>query len=630
MNYFEYLNKLSSGTNRDNFPKVRVNNNNTNPFMPLFGDAYSVRYNGMPIFSKATKTDIENVDYTKLTHTNEEAEQPQELSPLEYVLKNFFSIEAVKKLADSNADGELSVKELKEYVKELAGKDGNLEDISLEDFEAVLKENNIDLDKILEELASETETPVETPDEPSSAVDETTTSAPVEVVPASVSSNSGNSYNVSTSKEKTLDEMSMDELETERTSRASNVTEKQKAVNAVHNGENEKVKAAKKCADVARAEYEKAIKEDAGAKKFAKLILTNNSNIEKNRQKLDKNAVEINNKEVEIANMETSLEGLKGNLAALKTSLSSIPALSGKPEDKEKDAKIKSRKSELEKQISSKTKEISKQEHKLAGLKKSLEKLQKEKENLEKEKQSLNTEKTKLDELVKQNCSEVTKAKLDAFNRAKQNVEDVKSRELQTAKSELQDAQGKLKEVDVKIAEVKNTPKKFTFNELDIESIPADVRKRLGAKIAKLPDGTEVLTFNYTKLDQMKKEFTDKIPEFQRIAGEMGLTFVISDGSRSVAESNAARARKGNSVAKGGSSPHNYGVAIDIALYKDGKQVSGTQFNEFARRVKAETGVTWGGDWGSFGRKYETQHFELANWRSKYKNQDNLIYNHVA
>ena len=245
-------------------------------------------------------------------------------------------------------------------------------------------------------------------------------------------------------------------------------------------------------------------------------------------------------------------------------------------------------------------------------------------------------EKSKLDEQVKKNCSEATKGKLEAFNKAQQNVDKVKTQELTKAKSELKTAQDSVKEVDKKITETKNREIKSSAKaasnttNLNIENIPASVRKRLGGKISQLSDGTQVLTFNYTKLDQMQPEFVAKIPEFQRVADEMGYTFVISDGSRSVAESNAARARKGTFVAKGGSSPHNYGVAIDIALYKDGKAVSGNQFKEYANRVKTEAGITWGGDWGSYGQKYETQHFELADWKAKYKNPQNLIQHHLA
>lgn len=102
-------------------------------------------------------------------------------------------------------------------------------------------------------------------------------------------------------------------------------------------------------------------------------------------------------------------------------------------------------------------------------------------------------------------------------------------------------------------------------------------------------------------------------------------TLVYSDVTRAVAASNAGRARKGSLVARGGESPHNYGTAADIILYKDGKavDVNSALQTRFAQRVKELSGgtITWGGDWQ---KKGERRHFELTGWR-KYKNPSHLV-----
>ncbi len=644
MNYYEFLNKQLETPQGQQIGQNKIKQPPSGK-EPLFNnDTPSVKLDGKPIFSKADKTEVNEINFDKLVSEEAVTDDNQKFSALEFVLKTFLSIDKIKSLADKNGDGKLTVEEAKAYITELAGKDGNLEDISLEDFEAILKENNINLEELNNEAYE-----INTEDTQSSNYNSgqtgesqginTTQSAATQ--PAQTSGGaSKTSVAASTSnaspQAKTIDNMSLSELQTEKTNRENTLKEKQSAVNAVNNESNEKVKSAKTAADKAKAEYEKAINEDNGAKKFAKQILNNNSKIEKNQAALDKNDTEITKKEGEISNQQSTLENLKSGLAALTDALSSLPAPTGKPEDKDKDAKIKAKKDELQKNIATKKNEVSKNEKQLEKLKKELDKLKDNKTKLEADKKSLLDEKSKLDEQVKKNCSEATKGKLEAFNKAQQNVDRVKTQELTSTKTELKTAQDAVKEVDKKITEAKNREIKSSAKaaanttDLNVENIPASVRKQLGGKVNKLSDGTEVLTFNYTKLDQMQPEFVAKIPEFQRIADEMGYTFVISDGSRSVAESNAARARKGNFVAKGGSSPHNYGVAIDIALYKDGKAVSGTKFNEYANRVKTETGVTWGGDWGSYGKKYETQHFELADWKGKYKNPQNLIQHHLA
>lgn len=96
-----------------------------------------------------------------------------------------------------------------------------------------------------------------------------------------------------------------------------------------------------------------------------------------------------------------------------------------------------------------------------------------------------------------------------------------------------------------------------------------------------------------------------------------GIPILITQGMRTIAEQNAlyaqGRTRKGDIVtnAPGGSSYHNYGLAIDFALLlPDGKSVSWdinrdgdndkvADWQEVAQVAK-KLGFEWGGDWSSF------------------------------
>lgn len=96
-----------------------------------------------------------------------------------------------------------------------------------------------------------------------------------------------------------------------------------------------------------------------------------------------------------------------------------------------------------------------------------------------------------------------------------------------------------------------------------------------------------------------------------------GIPILITQGMRTIAEQNAlyaqGRTRKGSIVtnARGGSSYHNYGLAIDFALLlPDGKSVSWdinrdgdgdkiADWQEVAQEAK-KLGFEWGGDWSSF------------------------------
>ncbi|CAM4424298.1 M15 family metallopeptidase [Paenibacillus typhae] len=105
-----------------------------------------------------------------------------------------------------------------------------------------------------------------------------------------------------------------------------------------------------------------------------------------------------------------------------------------------------------------------------------------------------------------------------------------------------------------------------------------------------------------------------------------GIPIVITQGMRTIAEQNTlyaqGRTKPGNIVtnARGGSSYHNYGLAIDFALLlPDGKTVSWdtsrdgnndklADWQQVAQEAK-KLGFAWGGDWTSFK---DYSHLEMS------------------
>lgn len=87
-----------------------------------------------------------------------------------------------------------------------------------------------------------------------------------------------------------------------------------------------------------------------------------------------------------------------------------------------------------------------------------------------------------------------------------------------------------------------------------------------------------------------------------------GLTVSVLSGTRTYAEQDALfKQRPKVTNARGGQSNHNFGVAIDIGLFKGGKYLTGNSnaetklYIQCAAAVKlAVSHVTWGGDWRSF------------------------------
>ena len=643
---------------------------------------------GSTIFSIASSDELKNVDYENLVSDETKAK-----NGMGAVLKDFFSFESVRKAADTDGDGKLSADEARAFLEKTSAKDGDSGSLSTDDLQAVIDENNIDLEKAFNQFKSaytEGEIPsaekqdVQTPQDIQSPQDVQTPQENVQTNDAAVNEfpqNQNNDSAVSTIQdlvsgmniptydsspasqgsysptyssesyssasapvEKTIDSMSLDELQVEKSKRETTLKEKQDALNAVSNGNNEKIKAAKKEADEAKKSYQDALANDSELKKTKsdEKVLKVMNEIDQKQAELDDTDVKINEKEVEISNQEdlitslnaeqevltSSQSSMENALSDLKASLSKVGNPTGKEEDKAKDAEINNKKKQLgdkisakqkeisqkKKEISDKNKEIKEANKKLENLKKNLESLTENKTKLEEKLSKLNEDKAKLEEEISKKCSKDTKDKMDAYNKAVKNVETVKSEELSTAKAARTEALTSLKQVNTKISEVKN--RKVT-EDLNIEGIPAKYRNSISEKT--LPNGTKVLTFGYTNYKDLQPELQEQIGIFTQVAAEKGYTFVISDGFRSKAESDRARAIKGNMVAPGGKSPHNYGAAFDCGLYKDGKEVGNRkEWEDFASEVKKRTNnqITWGGDFKS--KPYEVWHFECKDWK-KYR-----------
>ena len=675
MNYLEFLTKKAEAAKTGkNEPSTETSEVKQNEGTSLFGEEVTEIKNddGSSVFSLADEEQLQNIDYDKIVSK----EQPEESNTLTSVLRDFFSFDAVKTEADTDGDGEISAQEAKDYVSKLAAKDGDATTLSMNDFDAVIKEKEIDLEVAFNQFTQQTETETQLPETSQPETEEQTSQISDDVsssIPTDYSSNgsysesitdrpsSGNSsysYSEQSTPSNPLDSMSLEQLQSEKATREAKVKEKQADVNAVNNGTNAKVKAAKDEKDKAETAYKEAVKNDPNVKKGTdKDFEKNLENINKNQTKLDENAVKITDKEAEITNQEETIKSLTSEfetlnseyesfnkqLSSLQDSLSKAGTPTGKEEDKDKDAQIKAKKEEINTKISEKNKEIKEKKKeieakdkevkaankKLETLKKDLEKLNTEKTKLEEEKTKLNEEKTAIEATIKETCTAETKAKMEAYNKAVKNIETVKASELSTAKAALTEAQEAVSEVNTKIAETKKSQALSKLSDtpiMDLSSIPESFRKKYGVTEKTLPDGTKVLACSWSRFNKCQKEWIELQQPMLRAASDLGLTLVYSDTERTVAESNAGRARKGALVCKGGESPHNYGVASDIVLFKDGKAVgvdSDLQ-TAFAQKAKeySNNRIEWGGDWR---KKGERHHFEVRGWQSKYKNPSNLV-----
>jgi peptidoglycan L-alanyl-D-glutamate endopeptidase CwlK len=98
-------------------------------------------------------------------------------------------------------------------------------------------------------------------------------------------------------------------------------------------------------------------------------------------------------------------------------------------------------------------------------------------------------------------------------------------------------------------------------------------------------------------------------------AGEKGIDLRVVSGYRSLEHQQRlyekGRTRKGNIVtnAPAGFSYHNYGFAVDVCEFVDGKPHWGSKHWDTIGRMGKKHGLVWGGDWKSLVDK---PHFQLS------------------
>ncbi len=148
----------------------------------------------------------------------------------------------------------------------------------------------------------------------------------------------------------------------------------------------------------------------------------------------------------------------------------------------------------------------------------------------------------------------------------------------------------------------------------------------------KFDDRTEK---NLSTLDpKAQAKFRAFIEEAQAIAAKENTKYIAIGGSRTWAQQeeiySIGRTKPGKKVtnARGGYSNHNFGIALDFGVFRDGKYLDekypylAAHVHKQVGKIAKKHGLEWGGDWKSF---VDMPHFEvytglnMAQKRDKYK-----------
>jgi len=153
------------------------------------------------------------------------------------------------------------------------------------------------------------------------------------------------------------------------------------------------------------------------------------------------------------------------------------------------------------------------------------------------------------------------------------------------------------------------------------------INSKLTVNSEEIKPGYYIKKLNGVNIQGLQPQMKDALIKMNEKATELGYDLVISSAYRSHEQQKNLKKEKPKLAAGLYKSAHEYGVAIDLGLYKNGKKVSVDQVKEFAHYGEA-LGLTWGGRWK---KPYEPWHFNINNWQNLTEVRDEYrSLNHLA
>ncbi len=383
-----------------------------------------------------------------------EGEEGSEETMLTDFLNELFEDETIKGILDTDESGDLSQEEIGAFLDTIKGFDGDEENISLEDVIGALQ-------------AIQDETFTLTPEDEETEIEEIEETEQPQSTPQSngVSGSNGGSYggggvsgaaNNAGVQEKTLDNMSKEELNSELQTAKGQLSEKQDVLNSLLDGSDSQLQSLQDAIDTAYDAYQEQLKlvdEDLAEK------------VDELKESIDAKQEEINEKDLEIAEQETTVsdaetaynnavssrENLEATLAALKSTDTSNMS-------SDKSAQVSANISELEGKVEDAKKAETTAKEAWDKAQEKLEKLQEERDELETGEgglNELNEEMTELEAIIAEKYPEIQEY-MDAYNDAKDEYTEYKDTAVASAKADVQEAQKYVDEVNTAITNFDN------------------------------------------------------------------------------------------------------------------------------------------------------------------------------
>lgn len=531
--------------------------------------------------------------------------------------------EIIEKL-DSDKSGDLNKEEIQEFVKNINAIDADNEDYDKNNLS--LKEIFDGIIKIAKDEYGKEETEVNSLNEAyvneNNMIPEGNSWTPAytnynNYNPTSYAKSTGNQI----TRKKDITSMSKDELETEKEKVQTTISDKKNELDEINNDTAPDIKSLK---DTMEENYKLYLDElEKIAPELAKELEdltkkeTDAQKAYNDKQKEFDTAVEaLNDAENNLKIAQSTLESFEARLAQLNNIDTS--KYSG-----EKLAEFNDKKTKLQAEIAIKKQAVTdataaRDKALEAKNKIETEEIPKLKENLENAKKNKKECETKIQE-QKPEIKELQ----EKYLQSKDAYENKKSEMIAKIQEEIKFSQNKIQQLDVELAKRKNWEDLSQYTSVYYSpELIAKLEANHKVKVSEI-NGEMFLHYGWARYGNVRPELNEGLRKLEEFALAKGYVIVRSDGARTFAESAAGRAKKGNVVCAPGKSPHNYGAGADLTIFdSNGKQYTFDKLPEIYQYAEQHCGLKWGGHFsGSRGAK-ERHHFELFDWRSKYKKDE--------
>ena len=232
--------------------------------------------------------------------------------------------------------------------------------------------------------------------------------------------------------------------------------------------------------------------------------------------------------------------------------------------------------------------------------------------------------------------SEQVKVAFEKMQQARNAYEVAKADAVAKKQSEIQVTNQKIAEIEAELATRKTNSELQQYSvaiPLTAEMLD-NLQTQHGINVSMDENGNMYAHYTWARYNRVRPELNEKLSQLEQYALSKGFVIVRSDGERTYAQSAAGRRKKGNLVATPGNSPHNYGAAADLTIYDaktgrmhDFKNSTNPAVRDIVRYAQEECGLVWGGSWN---KKGEQHHWELADWRGKYRGRSNEYVDNLA